>query len=295
MKAWLELVRVRQWIKNVFCLAGLFFAQRLSDSHQVLLALKVMGLFCLASSAVYILNDAKDISSDRHHPWKKSRPLASGAIPLKLAIAVMLGLMTLVAWGAYVLNIAVLSCVLLYFVNNFFYTLWFKHWPIVDVLSISFGFILRLFAGIYVLDDVPTVWISLCTFFLTLVLGFSKRRAELYAVQTNPNESQARKVLKLYSLPYLDSLINSASTMTIIAYGLFSTSYDKNPNLIITLPVVYFAIMYYKRKIMMPSLSDDSSGEKPERLILRPAILCSVVAWIVLFYLASNQYISIVR
>lgn len=218
------LLRPRQWIKNILCFAGMFFADRL-DLNSLELSFGVAVFFCLASSTVYVFNDIVDRKRDRLHPTKKNRPIASGVVGIGTASVVCILLLSITMVGSYLFHPSVFVCLVLYFGNNLFYSLWLKEKSLIDVMMIAFGFMLRLYAGVYVLDEKPTVWFSLCTFFLTLLFGFSKRRSELVA--THSDENSQRISLNKYSVPYLDSLINTASAMTVISYGLFSTSYEK--------------------------------------------------------------------
>ena len=211
--------------------------------------------------------------------------------------------------AAYSLGLATLSCVLLYAINNIAYSLKLKNLPLFDVNCIAFGFVLRLLAGIYALGDMPTAWIVLCTFFLTLFLGFGKRRSELlsllkcqmnpefslesYSEHSNFNQSylqlfyqrgktnQQRPVLSQYTLPYLDSLLNSTATMTIMCYALFTITSGKNPSLVVTVPIVYYAVMHYKWLVTVLA-----GGEEPSRILLQDYPLkFSLLIWLVSYLL----------
>jgi 4-hydroxybenzoate polyprenyltransferase len=274
--AYLALLRPRQGTKNVVCLGGVLFSGRFTDSVHVGQALLTFVAFCGISSATYVWNDILDRESDRQHPRKCRRPIASGAVAVPAAVlmgvlvgAAGLGLASLLGSG-------VLLCLLLYLVNTVAYSLWLKHQILLDVLSIALGFVLRLVAGVYAVDDVPTTWIALCTFFLALFLAFGKRRAELAALITVEDQKQ-RPVLSQYTVPYLDAQVNSAAVMAVLCYALFTaTSADKDPTLVITVPIVWYAIMYYKRL-----LGFLEKGEEPERIVLsEPRILISVVLWL---------------
>ena len=141
------------------------------------------------------------------------------------------------------INVVVFYIIIFYLVNNLFYNIFIKRYIIVDILSIALGFIFRLISGIYALDIIPTPWIVLCTFFLALFLGFSKRRAELKNL--NGDFSQ-RSVLKKYKIKFLDSLINDAAFGAIISYSIFCTINQNSMGLIITILPVYYALMHYK-------------------------------------------------
>lgn len=306
----IQLIRPHQWTKNLFCLAGLLFGGRLLEPQSILLSILTVIFFSAMASGVYIFNDIQDQERDRLHPKKKYRPIASGQVSIKTGLAIAFGLSTVSLLGTYGLGIPTLICVLLYGINNIIYSIKLKNIPLFDVSCIAFGFVLRLLAGIYALGDMPTAWIVLCTFFLTLFLGFSKRRSELLSLlylQTNqesfdseislplelksPNsepsylelfyqrgsKNQQRPVLSQYTLPYLDSLLNSTATMTIMCYALFTIQSGKNPSLVITVPIVYYAVMHYKWLVTV--LAD---GEEPSRILIQdPTIKWSLIIWLI--------------
>jgi 4-hydroxybenzoate polyprenyltransferase len=278
MLPYLRLLRPRQMTKNVFCFAGLIFSGRLLEPGALPHACLAFAAFCLISSAVYIFNDCIDLERDRAHPRKRNRPVASGAVSVSGALLIAgtlsvgaVALASLASPGTWI-------CLLLYMANNLAYSLILKHKALVDVISIACGFVLRLLAGVYAVDELPTTWITLCTFFLTVFLGFCKRRAELGGIVPE-SENEQRPVLSQYTLQFLDYLVNSSAVMTVMCYALFTTTTHKNPSLVISVPVVFFAVMHYKRIVML--LQD---GEEPERIVLRDFRLqLSILAWFSLY------------
>lgn len=302
----IRLIRPHQWTKNLFCLAGVVFGGRLLEINAIANGILTVFLFSMIASAVYIFNDIQDIERDRQHPKKCHRPLASGRVNLKIAKAIAIFLVTVSLMGSYYLGITTFLCLFLYLINNIAYSLKLKNIPLFDVSCIAFGFVLRLLAGIYALGDTPTAWITLCTFFLTLFQGFAKRRSELLSLLNKQNlvesvekispesfyptgqlsylklvyqrgyKNHQRPVLSDYTLPYLDSLINSTATMTIMCYSLFTISSGKNPSLVITVPIVYYAVMHYKRIVTVLA-----SGEEPDRILLEDSsIKISLLLWL---------------
>ncbi|VXD24459.1 conserved membrane hypothetical protein [Planktothrix serta PCC 8927] len=306
----IKLLRPHQWTKNLFCLAGLLFGGRLLQPQAILLSALTVIFFSAIASAIYIFNDIQDRECDRLHPKKKYRPIASGQVSIKIGLAIAFCLATVSFLGAYSLGISTLICVLLYTINNIAYSLKLKNLPLFDVSCIAFGFVLRLLAGIYALGDIPTAWIVLCTFFLTLFLGFSKRRSELLSLLHLQNyqenfeselstqegsklpdlersylhlfyqrgrKNQQRPVLSQYTLPYLDSLLNSTATITIMCYALFTITSGKNPSLVITVPIVYYAVMHYKWLVTVLA-----EGEEPTRILIQdPTIKWSLLIWLI--------------
>jgi 4-hydroxybenzoate polyprenyltransferase len=296
----LKLLRPHQWAKNVFCFAGVIFGTLIADPHAHLKALAVFGLFCAASSAIYVYNDIRDRDRDRLHPRKRERPIARGQVPVSQAALVGLVLAVLAVAGALLVDWCILThspkgggitgkavlppwpvtlSVAGYLFLNLCYTVELKHRPIIDVNCVAGGFVLRLLAGIWVLGDTPTVWIVLCTFTLALLLAIAKRRAEF--ATSDPAHEDQRPVLLAYTLPFLDSLINSAATVTVIGYAPFTVLSGKNPTLFATVPIVYYAVMRSKLLTIVRGQS-----EEPEKNVLKDkGIVAAGIIWI-LFYLA---------
>jgi 4-hydroxybenzoate polyprenyltransferase len=171
------------------------------------------------------------------------------------------------------------TCLAAYGALNVAYSWRWKHVPVLDVCCIAFGYVLRVLAGVLVLGDVPTSWILLCTFFLALFLGFTKRRAEL--VDPERGAGEQRPVLDAYDRPFLDSLVDSSATMAVMTYALFTATSGKNPSLIVTVPVVYYAIVHYRRVAQHSGF-----GQEPDRILLRDHTLQVCIAlWLALFVL----------
>lgn len=278
-----DLARVRQWTKNVLCFAGVIFGGRYGDPQAWKTASLVFLAFCLASSAVYVANDLHDARRDRAHRRKHMRPIAAGRIGPPLALTLMVACLVGSLAVAVMTSPILLAAVLAYLVNNAVYNAGVKQVPLLDVLSITFGFVVRLLAGIYTLGDVPTAWIVLCVFFLASFLGFAKRRAELNALlvasPTGIDPACHRPVLAGYSVGFLDSLVSSTATMTVLSYALFATVSHKNPSLIVTLPFVFYAVMHYQRMLMTTSF-----GEEPDAAAVQdPHLVLAGVLWLTTF------------
>ena len=289
IKTLIGLLRPHQWTKNLFCFAGIVFGTHLLTRDNFVNAALVFAGFCCASSATYVLNDIRDVELDRAHPKKRERSIASGRISVLAAAIVGWGLVLASGFLVWLSGWLPTTCLLLYFGLNVAYSLGLKHLVVVDVFSIALGFIFRLLAGIYALRDIPTGWIMLCTLFLALFLGFAKRRSELSDL-TGERPSQ-RPVLSKYRIEYLDSLVNSTATMTILSYALFTLTSGKNPTLVVTVPIVCYAIMRYKLLVMVRA-----GAQEPERLlVLDPGIQLSVVAWLVAFLVITYGNIHLFR
>ncbi|MFT4692311.1 MAG: 4-hydroxybenzoate polyprenyltransferase [Limisphaerales bacterium] len=288
----LKLLRPHQWTKNVFCFAGVVFGGRLGEADALLKALGVFACFSAISSATYVFNDIRDRDLDRIHPKKRKRPIASGAVSVGTASIVAVLLLAVGLSGAYVLgrdsNDSVITCLLIYLGVNFMYCIDLKHRAIVDVNCIASGFVFRVLSGIYLLGDMPTVWIVLCTFSLALLLALAKRRGELTALEGGAGEHQ-RPVLWSYTVPFIDMLISSAATVAIMSYSLFTVLGGKNPALCVTIPIVYYGIMRYKFLTMVKGRS-----EEPEKVMLKDkGMLFTLFAWGVVYMVIESSNIQL--
>ncbi|HVR86711.1 MAG TPA: decaprenyl-phosphate phosphoribosyltransferase [Planctomycetota bacterium] len=269
-----RLLRPRHWTKNLLCLAGAVFSGQYLQIVALEAAVATVGVFCAAASAIYVFNDLFDRERDQAHPFKRTRPLASGAVAVPVAVLLGLALAGGAMAGSAALGRSILVCTALYLILNILYTVSLKHVPLLDVLSISLGFVLRMLAGVYAVREVPTTWITLCTFFLSLFLAFAKRRSEL-ALQSGPDASP-RPVLSQYTVPFLDQMVLSTGVMSVMCYALFTSTSGKNPTLMLTVPIVVYGIMHYQRRTMLLPL-----GQEPEEILLRDyRIQACIVAWL---------------
>jgi len=281
MTKYLYLIRVKQWTKNFFCFSGIIFGLDAYTLHSLLQSFYTFICFCLISSSVYVINDIFDKDADSKHPRKKNRPIASGTIKTFTATIIAISLLISGLILAKNINEMVFYIIIFYLLNNVLYNLFFKEVLIIDVLSIAFGFIFRLSSGIYSVGLIPTPWILLCTFFLAIFLGFSKRRAEL---KNSDKDFFQRPVLKYYKVEFLDSLINDAAFGAIISYSLFCSINQQNFGIIMTIPVVYYALMHYKNLLFQ-----NIHGEEPESVIIKDKIIIiSVFVWLVLYILFKS-------
>ncbi|WP_229797626.1 decaprenyl-phosphate phosphoribosyltransferase [Jeongeupia chitinilytica] len=275
MKAFFSLMRVHQWVKNLFVFVGLLFSFRW-DGYILMSAIGAFFSFCCAASSVYILNDFKDIESDRLHPKKRYRPLAAGTVSKGSALAFSLFLIVVACMIAWIASIQVLFFVIGYFVINIAYTLWLKNEVILDVFCIFSGFMMRLLAGTVGIGIVPSKWLLITGMMITLFLGFGKRRAEL------AGGTKSRKILSLYSIPLLDKYIAICATATILTYGLYTVdsttiAIHGTSNLIWTMPIVAFGIFRYIYLIHLQGGGEDTSRDLIEDI----PMLLSVGLWMV--------------
>ena len=247
----LKLLRPHQWIKNGFVFVGLLFSDVSGDWGLRGSVLFAAAGFCLVSSCVYILNDVLDRKADRAHPRKRKRPLASGAVGIgqAFALAFVCGSAGL-ALGALASG-TVVAILTAYLMLNLAYSAGLKNVAILDVFIIAAGFMLRIFAGTWGVNIVPSYWLLLCGLQLTIFLGFAKRRAELMATAGDASSGgNHRPVLYDYTPALLDTMIAISAAGVIVAYSLYTVSPDTialhgTDKLIYTLPFVLYGIFRY--------------------------------------------------
>ena len=288
LTALIKTMRPRQWVtKNIFIFAAIVFDKQLFVLDSFLRTLAGFALFCLISSSVYIFNDIADVEADRQHPEKKNRPIPSGKLPIPAAwtAGVLLAAVTLGA--GYLLAPSFGYVMGLYFLLIMVYSKWLKHIPIVDVLVISAGFVLRVGAGVTLIQvERFSPWLYVVMTLLSLFLGFGKRRAELALLLQGAGSH--RKVLDGYTLPLLDQYIMIVSGTTIVAYSLYTftaPNVPENHSMMLTIPFVVYTIFRYLYLIEVKH-----AGGAPEEILLsdRPfqiAMFLWVATVIVIFYL----------
>jgi 4-hydroxybenzoate polyprenyltransferase len=275
-RAYLLAMRPKQWTKNVLVFAALVFSHQLTDIQALFQVTLAFVCFCMASSAVYLLNDLRDRESDRLHPVKRFRPIAAGQVPVGHA-AVLSGLLAIVALGAGFFITPYFSMLLLgYMLLNVAYSVFLKHFVIIDVFSISTGFVLRAAGGAVVLAVPISPWLYVCTVVLALFVGFGKRRSELTLLEDGAGGH--RKNLDEYSAPLLDQFILITAGATVMAYSLYTFVADNLPDnhlMMLTIPFVLYGIFRY-----LYLVHEQQEGGAPEQLILtdRP-LLGAVFFW----------------
>lgn len=236
----LETMRPKQWIKNLFVLAGLLFSGAVLQLNSIAAALTVTVAFCLASGATYLLNDALDAEDDRHNPRTASRPIARGDLPVRtalgaaaLAAAAGLALAAVVNWQ----SLATLGG---YIMLQLAYSNGLKHVLFLDVMAIAAGFVLRAAAGGVAIDVPVSQWLLLCTGLLAIFLGFTKRRAE--AVSLGGSAQPKRAVLDHYSVELLDELIAVVTPSTVVVYSIYAATGAHTHWMLLTVPFVMYGI-----------------------------------------------------
>jgi 4-hydroxybenzoate polyprenyltransferase len=265
IKALLKTMRPRQWPKNIFIFAALVFDKQLLNPDAFLRTLAGFALFCLVSSSVYIFNDLADLEADRQHPEKKNRPIASGKLSVSVAWIAGIALVIIAVGLSLFLTRGFETVLAVYFLINMAYSKWLKHIPIVDVLVIATGFVLRVHAGVTLIQVQRfSPWLYVVMTLLALFLGFGKRRAELALLAQGAGSH--RKVLDGYTLPLLDQYIMIVSGTTIVAYSLYTFSapnVPENHSMMLTIPFMMYAIFRYLYLIEVKH-----AGGAPEEILL---------------------------
>lgn len=278
IQRYVELIRPSQWIKNIFVFTGLIFSEQLSNAHLLFNTTIAALSFAMVSSSIYILNDIIDQESDKHHPQKKNRPLATGDISLKSAVLLMAFFCFTGLLVGFLLSKTIFFLLSCYIIINILYCIKLKHLAIIDVFCISAGFMLRILVGTLGVGIAPSKWLLLCGLMITLFLGFTKRRAEL--AQLKENAGSHRKVLQHYELIFLDQVITICATGVILGYSLYTMSPDTiavhhTDNLLFTVPFVIFAIFRYIYIIIVKN----GAGDPTKELLKDKHILVSVLCW----------------
>ncbi|MFC1584206.1 decaprenyl-phosphate phosphoribosyltransferase [Fibrobacterota bacterium] len=276
----IELFRPLQWIKNIVVLAAIFFSGMLLQPQYLLPSLTAFILFCLISSAIYCINDIADLVSDREHPIKKRRPLASGRLSTSTAMICSLVLIAVSLSSAFLFDIKLFMVLGAYFLLNCLYSFFLKTIVLVDIFCIAFAFLLRILAGSWAIDIEPSQWFILCTFMLSLYLGFCKRYSEL--IVTSTHEIKPRKVLTKYSPIFLQILIGACMSATLITYGLYTVSertmeVHHTSRFIYSFPIVAFGLFRYTYLILyLKGFGEDTARD----LIKDIQLIATVVVYI---------------
>ena len=299
----LEALRPRQWTKNLIVFAAPLFAFSLSlkSLQDSLLA---FFLFCFVSSSFYLLNDVLDYESDRTHPTKCNRPIASGKVSVQMAVLMAIALLSvslIVAWSK---NATLGGIMTIYAIVQVAYNLKLKHMVILDVCTIAVGFVLRAYAGAAANQIWLSSWFVLCSAMLALFLAIEKRKAELRMSEFSGKKT--RKVLQEYSTSLLNRMESVVTTTTLVAYTLWSSGPHlrgaSTSAMLVTLPFVVYGLFRYQM-ISEPKDTDRSDGtyvqksERPDEILLRdPSIMFTVIGWalscFIILYLKSSGIIE---
>lgn len=282
-----KLIRPHQWLKNVFVMIPMFFGGSLLDPSDIRASVITFFAFSFIASSVYCFNDIIDVDADRRHPVKCKRPIASGAISVKSAWALM-ALMFLLSAGmvclldTYTHVIQVGQVILVYYLLNILYCSKLKQYAIVDVCIIAFGFVLRVLAGGFATDIVLSNWLVLMTFLLTLFLSFAKRRDDV--LRMNETGEPPRKNTIRYNLTFINQAITITASVTLVCYIMYTVSPEvvnrfHSDLLYLTSVFVLLGLLRY----IQITVVDKKSGD-PTKMMLRDRFTqCVVLVWALTF------------
>ena len=298
MKKYLKLLRVEQWVKNLFVILPLFFAGKLMNTNLFVQSVFAFFIFSVSASFIYIINDYTDIESDRKHPEKRNRPLAVGTVSKQTAVGLMfllaasaLALMFLAKtfFGVNIWKFAFIIAV--YVVMNLAYTFKLKHVAIIDVVIIAVGFVLRVLAGGYITGIAISQWAILLTFVLALVLAIGKRRGELINAQIS---GKTRKALDGYNVQFADIALSISVTLAIVSYLMYTVQGDVQERfgskIFYTFIFVVFALLRYLQQTLVYNKT-----ESPTKIIYKDRyIQFTILIWIISFLLLiyDKQFLS---
>ena len=288
MKDILRLIRPHHWTKNMFVFLPLFFGGMLLNVPVLTHGIIAFVAFCLAASSVYCFNDIIDVEADRRHPVKCQRPVASGKVSVGQGYLLMFMLIVL-AMGVLLLlppsaRWKTMGVVGFYYLLNLGYCSWLKQFAILDVCIVAFGFVLRIMAGGYACSVVPSHWIVLMTFLLTLFLSFAKRRDDV--LRMNITGEAPRKNTSRYNLTFINQAITITASVTLVCYIMYTVSPEvverfHTHNLYVTSVFVLIGLLRY----IQIAVVDEKSGD-PTKVILRDRFSQFIVlAWLVSFLL----------
>ncbi len=274
----IQALRPHQWIKSVFVLAPLVFSEHLLDGRYLLRSGAAFVLFCFMSSAVYLLNDVRDVESDRRHPEKRSRPVASGRLGLSAAATASIVIALTVLPPAFLLSVP-FGCILLaYGLMNVAYSLYLKHIVILDVMIVASGYLFRAIAGALVISVEISSWLILCTVLLALFMGFVKRRQELILLEAGA--AGHRRILDEYTTRFLDQMIAVVTAGALVSYALYTMSPEVvrklgTPHLNLTIPFVIYGLLRYLYLVY----ARNEGGNPSSTILGDPSLLINGGLW----------------
>lgn len=292
MKKYIKLIRVEQWVKNVFVFLPAFFSGYFLDGNHLSKSIFAFFVFSLTASSIYILNDYLDIEADRQHPEKCKRPLASGAISKSSAKMIFAGLLVLCI-GAILLgqsifnqNLTKFAIIILgYFLMNIAYTMKLKHIAIIDINIIALGFVMRVLAGGYITGIYISQWAILLTFVLALVLAIGKRRGELVNAQIS---GKTRKALDGYNIQFADIVLAISCTLAVISYLMFTFSPEVqkrfHEKVFYTIFFVVFAFLRYLQQTLVYNRTESPTKIVYKDRFIQVTMLCWFISFILLIY-----------
>ncbi len=279
----IKTMRPHQWTKNALIFAPLFFDGQLTVLESLLRVLVGFGLLCLMASSIYVINDLVDVKSDRMHPKKRHRPIASGLLPVPAATVAAFVLPVFALVGGLLMAPAFALVLAVYFMLHVAYSFRLKHVPLIDILSIAAGFVLRIAAGATLIEVARfSPWLYVCTITLSLFLAVGKRRQEF--IELGSKAAQVRPVFAHYTTDFLNETLRLALTSTFITYVIYTVETpieigDTEFGAILTIPFVLYGLLRYQFLISVKGI-----GSAPDEVLLKDRPLqLAILGWMLLF------------
>lgn len=289
-------LRVNQWMKNAIVFTAVIFSGKLFDVDIFVRTLIAFGIFCLLSSTSYLLNDIIDYPYDKKHPIKRLRPIASGEVSMQQATFAVFILSVVSLILSLLFSVSFFFIALLFILLHFFYSLYLKKHPTIDIFSISFSFLLRAIAGEVISGYHIPIWLLLTIFFVSLFMATVKRHAELIT-----HGRETRESLYKYHEHYLDFLANTFATGTMLAYATYTymeripqvktvftplmsqllPDFEARKWMMVTIPLVVYGVSRYAQL-----LYERTEGERPEKIIVKDVpLIVTMTAWVTIVVL----------
>lgn len=287
---WLQQLRVKEWVKNLFVFLPAFFAGMMGDYQKLQLLVVGFVAFCFAASSIYCINDLMDVAYDKEHPTKQKRPFAAGKVSASQLVAVSAACMLLAALLASLLPARAGWVLVAYVLLQLSYSFCLKHISVVDCVLIALGFVCRILFGGLIMGSPGSSWIILLTFLLALYLAFSKRRCEL-ALQGG---SHTRRSLQHYSLPFLDMALAATCAVTIVAYIM----YTHDAGVVARLGFSYFYIgsgfvVVGLLRHLQHTLQKSQTESPTDYLLKDPLTLINILLWgLFNFYVLYGRHLT---
>lgn len=271
-------VRLKHWIKNGFVFIPLIFVNLLFEKIYFLKVLETFFIFCLAASSVYLLNDVLDRDKDINHPIKKNKPIAKGELNVRWALIISVLLLVISSIWSFKLEPGLIAFIGTYYLINIFYSLFFKNFFLFDSFFVAINYLLRVYAGAYVIGVGISNWLFLIVFLFALVVSFGKRKEELLLLEEGAKNH--RKSLEFYSENFLNQIIIIASTLTIICYILYTVAPETiskhGSYLVYSTPLVVFGFLRYLYLVNLKKM-----GSPVEVVFKDKTLLGTVIFWLI--------------
>ncbi len=275
IKAILQLMRPKQWIKNFFVFAAIIFSGNLLNLNLFKINIVTFILFCLTSSTIYVLNDIVDLEKDQKHPEKRKRPLPSGKVSKNTAIILDIVIFLVVMVTSYkFVSYRIMLIYMTYIITNIMYCFKLKNVVILDVMLITLGFVLRVESGSIATGVRVSPWLFLCTILLSLFLALNKRKSEIITLKDK--RGSHRKILEDYSIELLDNMLTIVTPSILISYCLYTFSSVQSRSMMYTIPFVLYGIFRYQYL-----MTKNNIGGKPEDVFQKDIpFLVDIILWV---------------